>query len=106
MACVRGALIAASGKGKFNSRENADLDPKELLFDLVDDKSLVVHNNTLCTIGDVMAEQLKKDPHAKVCYHDKTDTADGFKFTRKNNIVFVPAGQVAITEGERRGRGR
>ena len=100
IAWQRGALIASFGKGKFATREPSELTGGDLLFDLTDHTSLVVHNNILTTVGDVVKEKQKQDPKWKICYHDVEETAEGFKLTRKHHVVFVPQQTVSMQEGE------
>ena len=65
-------FVCGVGKGQFKLMKPAEvIDPKKMVqFVVTDDKSLVVFNGVVTTVGALHAEKSKTDPACKVAYHD------------------------------------
>lgn len=100
---TKGALICAFGRGSFKHRKPTDtLNPdKELLYELANNKTEILVNNTWTTVGSALSEKRKDIPTAELNYHELVPMeGENFALKFKHQIVFQPNSQQQTQEDE------
>ena len=95
-----GVVLAGWYKGKFEKKKDADLEPRDVPYKLVDSDSLVLSNGKPVTVAALVAEKRHTVPDCVIGYHSMTDQPQTgkpahFVLQRKCDLCFrgdnVPA---------------
>ena len=92
-----GQLVASYGKGKFQSKTNAQVDTdKDIPYTLEGPETLVILSGRMTTLKTIVAERQATHPTCTLCYHKLEDSpTEAFKIVQEHTVVFTPANVTA-----------